>query len=634
MTKHLVQILFIGLAWGQDFLINLEGIESSGKYISHNKTTVKFKRDDSKRISSISIDAIKGIRSENGEMIRLEVPKDIATTITFKTGGVKTGYTKSFSLENRNEEGGIDFKEKIFKDYVTIDKSRIRYIKSWNEKTLYPFGVIANKQTGKYHLSNVRHRPVGENSIFFDNNILAETNNFSSCHACFDNRPVISDYRLERALVHQTILAVQNQYEILYEHEDLERLQSIVEKILKDWPETIKGYNYRVQIIRDESLNAFAIGGGNLYLNSGLLKSIETDIELEAVLAHEIAHIERRHTLRQFFLSEKKKNETAFKAILAGVTVAALGGTIEETNAAINIVTALSTFSADLVKSGFSRELEQEADILAQIYLSENNYDKTNMVSLFDKMITYQVTRGRTFSSENSAFSSHPTLLTRIKQIENSEIYPLESPILLTSNSGGRDDISPGFFELQINHLFKFRVGGLEKLYLLGDIKNHHRELAFSIDDIQISLNHIETNIKPSSITTKNGKTIAIDYISHDDTNIKFKYIGKKNISTVPLLNLSDFHISTLLEPKNNNSSEYITMGGMNGFSINYQSESSFMGVIETSKENREKLLQAIKQKSIAISSLKLSPMVLKSSDKNINLDEYGSVNAIMSITN
>ena len=101
MKKHLVQILFIGLAWGQDFLINLEGIESSGKYISHNKTTVKFKRDDSKRISSISIDAIKGIRSENGEMIRLEVPKDIATTITFKTGGVKTGYTKSFSLEKK-----------------------------------------------------------------------------------------------------------------------------------------------------------------------------------------------------------------------------------------------------------------------------------------------------------------------------------------------------------------------------------------------------------------------------------------------------------------------------------------------------------------------------------------------------
>ena len=638
MTKHLPLLLFIGLAWGQDFLINLDGIEAPGKYISHNKKTVRFNREDSKGVSSISIDAIKGIRSENGEMVRLEVPTDIVSTITFKTGGVKTGYTQSFSLEDRSDKGKIKFKERKSQDYVSIEKSKIRFIKSWNEKTLFPFGVIANKQTGKYHLSNVKHNPSGDNAIFFDNINMAEKNKFSSCHACFDNRPVITDYRLERAIVHQTILAVQNQNEILYEHEELDRLQNMVEKILNNWPESIKGYNYRIQIIRDESLNAFAIGGGNLYIHSGLLKAIETDIELESLLAHEIAHIEKRHTLRQFYVSEKEKNKIAFQALLVGVTVVALGGTFEDTNIAVNVFTAISGYAAELVKSGFSRELEQEADILAQIYLSENNYDKSNMISLFDKMIAYQVTRGKTINSGNNAFSSHPTLLTRIKQIENSEIHPLESPILLTSNSGGRSDIFPGFLELQINHLFKFRVGGFERLYILGDLKNHHKDLAFNIEDVRISfikdLEIEKLEYKPSSITTKNGKVILIDYVSHDDTHIKFKYVGKKNINSVPISSLADFNVNTFLESKDNMTSDFISMGGLNGSSINYQSQNSFMGVIETSKVNREKLLQAIKEKSIAISSIKLSAMVLRNSEENVDIGDFGTINAMMNISN
>ena len=260
------------------------------------------------------------------------------------------------------------------------------------------------------------------------------------------------------------------------------------------------------------------------------------------------------------------------------------------------------------------------------------------MISLFDKMIAYQVTRGRTIDSGNNPYSTHPTLLTRIIQVENSEIYPLEYPILLTSNSGGRADIFPGFFELQINHLYKFRIGGFEKLYLLGDIKNHHRDLAFSIDDVRISimndLMNSKIDNKPSSITTKNGKVIPIDYVSHDDTHIKYKYVGKKNITTVPIKSIADFHINPFLESEDNKKSEDISMGGLNGSSINYQSQNSFMGVIETSKVNREKLIQAIKQKAITISSIKLSAMVLRNSEANVNLGDFGTINAMMKISN
>ena len=199
MKKYLFIVLLVGVGFGQDFLITLDGREFPGKYISHNETTVNFQRKDSKGTSSFSIDSIKGVRTANGQMVRLEIPNDIVSTITFKNGMIKTGYIESFSLEDRSDNGKINFKEKISHNYLGYDKNSISLIKSWNEKRLFPFGVIANKETGKYHLSNVRHRPTDDNAIFYDSEIDAEKNKFSSCHACFDNSPMIDDYRLEKA---------------------------------------------------------------------------------------------------------------------------------------------------------------------------------------------------------------------------------------------------------------------------------------------------------------------------------------------------------------------------------------------------------------------------------------------------
>ena len=640
MKKYLFIVLLVGVCFGRDYLITLDGREFPGKYISHNETILKFDRDDAKGVSSISIDAIKGVRLENGNMVRLEVPQDIISSITLKNGLMYNGYIESFSLENKTSEGFINFKTKLSDEYKPYDKKEIRIIKSWNEKILFPFGVLGNKLTGKYHLPNVRHKPSDNNSKFFNSRFEAEKEKFISCFACFDNSPTITDFQLEKALVKQTILALQNNHEILYEHKDLKKVRNLVSKILKSWPESLKGYDYRVQILRDDYINAYAVGGGNLYVTSGLLEAMENDLELEAVLAHEIAHVEKRHTLKQFYLYEKKKSDAALQSLLAGLTVAALGGSAEQTNAAVNIVSAISSFASDFVRLGYKRELEQEADILAQIYFSNNKLEKNNIITFFDRLIAYEVTRGRSIVSENSPYNTHPSLLSRIRQVETSEVYSLENPVILSSNNGGRTELFPGFIEMRINHLFKFQVGGKKAFYILGDFKNNHRDFAFNIEHVGVGIsdNKIKINeaSEPSSITTKDGKVILIEYISHDEKNISYKYIGKDNIITVPIKALADYHIDPFVEQKEDNNSEkdIAIISGLIGSTINYNSQSSFMGIIEGPMMTKEKIFEAIKKQGIKINSIQLSPMVLKNQNKNINLKDFGSINAMMSISN
>ena len=173
--------------------------------------------------------------------------------------------------------------------------------------------VIVNTNTGRIHIPGVLHLPDSLYQKEYDNKDLAVKGGFDFCNACFDIRPEIYDYDLEKQLITQAIIATKNNYEIMYEHERLEFLSELMSNILRKWPEPLKGYSYRLQVIRSESPNALAIAGGNIYLTTGLIDMVENDAELEAVLVHEIAHVERRHTLKSF--KEYQKKQLGVKAV-------------------------------------------------------------------------------------------------------------------------------------------------------------------------------------------------------------------------------------------------------------------------------------------------------------------------------
>ena len=216
----------------------------------------------------------------------------------------------------------VRIKKRYDTDHTFLNLTTVNFIRSWNGILLYPRGVAVNTNSGRIHLSNVSHLPEDDQVLIFDTKDEAIKAGYELCHACFDTTPSLSDLDIELELTKETILAIQNSNEIMYEHEKLPVLQKFVDKVLLNWPEKLKGYDYRIQIIRDKSPNAMAVAGGNLYFTTGLIDIAETDSELEAIVAHEIAHVERRHSLREYKAYLKKQAIAAVVGVGLGLIAA------------------------------------------------------------------------------------------------------------------------------------------------------------------------------------------------------------------------------------------------------------------------------------------------------------------------
>jgi hypothetical protein len=163
----------------------------------------------------------------------------------------------------------------------------------------------------------------------------------------------------------------------------------------------------KVKVLRTEEINAFALPGGFLYVNTGLIEKADNESELAGVMAHEIAHVAARHSARLM------TRATIASIIYQAAQVAALiftGGV-----ASIGIYYALQYgfYGLGLVLSltllGVSREYEAEADQLGAQYLWKAGYDPRGFVSFFDKMASE-----KGYVRSLSFFRTHPAFYDRI----------------------------------------------------------------------------------------------------------------------------------------------------------------------------------------------------------------------------
>jgi predicted Zn-dependent protease len=134
-------------------------------------------------------------------------------------------------------------------------------------------------------------------------------------------------------------------------------------------------FDYNFSVVRDGSINAFAVPGGYIYLYGGLLTAASNDDEVAGVLGHEIAHVHAHHLIRQ---QEKTQllNYAALVGLLASVVNPALGAGAIAANQAAQL--------------HYSREFEQEADYLGARYMKESGYDPRGMLDFFKKLMDQQ----------------------------------------------------------------------------------------------------------------------------------------------------------------------------------------------------------------------------------------------------
>jgi len=210
-------------------------------------------------------------------------------------------------------------------------------------------------------------------------------------------------HRMHEALVNKGVVLENESYSRYLEHLVQELVPpSITQKI------KIKPY-----IVVSPSENAFALPNGNIYITVGLLSKFENESQLAFVMAHEIAHIVNRDSLRESYnISSKTSASHVADLFLFGTGV------------------AYSSYAKDIFS--FSRETEMSADTAAVRYLSHSPFDLSQSVSAL-QLLKDKYADGE--KKEDSDYSTHPELGARIRNVQ----ALLKSENVGTANTGGSE---------------------------------------------------------------------------------------------------------------------------------------------------------------------------------------------------
>jgi len=160
-------------------------------------------------------------------------------------------------------------------------------------------------------------------------------------------------------------------------------------------------YPWEFHCVNDKAINAFALPGGFVFINRGVIEVADDEAQLAAVMAHEISHVALRHGTNQ-----------ASKAELAqgflGITSVLLGGS----NAGA-LLTQLGAFTAGGVLLRYSRSAETQADVMGTQVLYDSGYDPRALAQFFEKLQTNS--QGK---NPPEFFSDHPSPDHRVERVD------------------------------------------------------------------------------------------------------------------------------------------------------------------------------------------------------------------------
>ena len=153
--------------------------------------------------------------------------------------------------------------------------------------------------------------------------------------------------------------------------------QSYVESVLSRLVPLVPGpkFPYQVRVVNARDINAFALPGGFLYINRGVITSARTEGEMAGVIAHEMAHVALRHG-----------TNNATKAYMAQAGLGVLGGILGrgQPNSTAQIINVIGGLGLNAVFLKNSRDAETQADIVGTQILARAGYDPMEMANFFE----------------------------------------------------------------------------------------------------------------------------------------------------------------------------------------------------------------------------------------------------------
>jgi predicted Zn-dependent protease len=164
-------------------------------------------------------------------------------------------------------------------------------------------------------------------------------------------------------------------------------------------------FEFRFYVVEDETLNAFAIPGGAMYVNTGLILAVDNSAELAGVLSHEMGHVTARHVAQ---MANRGRN-TGFVANFFYLLVGILTGNPYLANAG----GLAGSMAGQAYMGTYTRDAEREADALAVETMVHAGWNPEGMVTMFE-----------TLKKETGGFSgpqflsSHPATDERIENVQ------------------------------------------------------------------------------------------------------------------------------------------------------------------------------------------------------------------------
>lgn len=184
-------------------------------------------------------------------------------------------------------------------------------------------------------------------------------------------------------------------------------VQSVGQRLVAAIPQQyrVPDFNYTFKIVNARDINAFALPGGPMYVNRGMIEAAKNEGEMAGVMAHEISHVALRHGTAQATKASNPWNQVlGIGAIIGG------GILLGETGAQLGA----AAFSSYFLK--FSRDAETQSDTLGAQIMANAGYDPHDLANMF-KTIEQQ-SGGGGGGGGVDWFSSHPNPANRYRNIE------------------------------------------------------------------------------------------------------------------------------------------------------------------------------------------------------------------------
>lgn len=220
----------------------------------------------------------------------------------------------------------------------------------------------------------------------------------------------------------QASTEVEKQMPILNDRESTNYIASVGDRLVRSIPREFQHpeFDYEFEIVNARDINAFALPGGPMYVNRGMIEAAKTEGEMAGVMAHEISHVALRHGTANATKQSNPLNQILGigailgGAILGGNTGAAIGSTI---------------YQGYMLK--YSREYETQADILGARIMADAGYDPRDLANMFK---TIQQQSGGSGTPE--FLSSHPNPSNRYEKINQEAELLRVSPNPIRNTAG------------------------------------------------------------------------------------------------------------------------------------------------------------------------------------------------------